>query len=80
MIDRMTRRQRLDPLDTDLLATLEERDRRLYAIVSRITRYRNILNEQVKRLRAGEAPEVVRTVMGQRDTLLREIRRLSRDV
>ena len=42
--DPATRRHRIDPLDTDLLAALEERDRRLYAIVSKATRYRRILS------------------------------------
>ena len=75
-----TRRRSIDPLDTDLLEVLEERDRRLYAILSKITRYRNILNEQVNRLRAGDAPEIVRAMLARWDTILREVKHLARDL
>ena len=51
-----TRHRTIDELDTDLLATLEERDRRLYAILSKTTRYRNILTGEIKHLRAGQTP------------------------
>jgi hypothetical protein len=70
----------IDELDTDLLATLEERDRRLYAILSKTTRYRNILTGETKRLRAGSAPEVVRALIGQWDHLRRDIKRLAQDL
>ncbi|HWN55122.1 MAG TPA: hypothetical protein VNP91_08420 [Methylomirabilota bacterium] len=75
-----TRHRTIDELDTDLLATLEERDRRLYAILSKTTRYRNILTGEMKRLRAGSAPEVVRALMSQWDHLHREIKRLAQDL
>ncbi len=75
-----THRRTIDELDTDLLATLEERDKRLYAILSKTTRYRSILTGEIKRLRAGSAPEVVRALIGQWDYLRREIKRLSQDL
>jgi len=75
-----TRPRSIDELDTDLLAILEERDRRLYAILSKTTRYRNILGSEIKRLRAGSAPEVVRALIGQWDHLRREIKRLGQDL
>jgi hypothetical protein len=75
-----TRHRTVDELDTDLLATLEERDRRLYAILSKTTRYRNILTGEMKRLRGGSAPEVVRALIGQWDHLRREIKRLAQDL
>jgi hypothetical protein len=49
----------VDPLDVDLLETLEERDRNLYAIMSAATRYRAILHDQLQLLRAGKHPEAV---------------------
>ena len=75
-----TRSRSIDELDTDLLAILEERDRRLYAILSKTTRYRNILAGEIKRLRGGSAPEVVRALIGQWDHLRREIKRLGQDL
>jgi len=44
LTDAATRRRAIDPLDTDLLEPLEERDKRLYAIVSKAIRYRGILS------------------------------------
>ncbi len=78
--DPATRRRRIDPLDTDLLGALEERDRRLYAIVSKATRYRRILADQVKRLRMEDDPQFVRGLLTRWDTILREIRRLAADL
>ena len=75
-----TTHRTIDELDIDLLATLEERDKRLYAILSKTTRYRSILTGEIKRLRAGSAPEVVRALVGQWDYLRREIKRLSQDL
>jgi hypothetical protein len=77
MTDAATRRRAIDPLDTDLLEPLEERDKRLYAIVSKAIRYRGILSEEVKRLRIGGDPEVVRAMLARWDTLIREIQRLA---
>src|SRR5437867_5420591 len=73
-------RRTIDELDTDLLATLEERDKRLYAILSKTTRYRNILTGEIKRLRAGSAPELIRALMAQWDHLRRDIKRLAQDL
>jgi hypothetical protein len=73
------RRRTIDELDTDLLTTLEERDKRLYAVLSKTTRYRNILGHEIKRLRSGSAPEVVRAVLLQWEPLRREIIRLAHD-
>ena len=78
--DPATRRRRIDPLDTDLLGALEERDQRLYAIVSKTTRYRRILTDQVKRLRTGDDPQLARRTLTRWDTILREIQRLAADL
>src|SRR2546430_11264712 len=48
------RRSKIDELDSDFLAGLEERDRRLYAILSKTTRYRNILDNRSEERRVGE--------------------------
>lgn len=76
----MLRRRSIDELDTDLLTTLEELDKRLYAVVSTTTRYRNILSYEIKRLRSGRAPEVVRALLLQWEPLHREIKRLAHDL
>ncbi len=73
------RRRTIDELDTDLLTTLEELDKRLYAVLSKTTRYRNILGNELKRLRSGSAPEVVRANLLQWEPLRREIIRLAHD-
>ncbi len=73
------RRRTIDELDTDLLTTLEELDKRLYAVLSKTTRYRNILGHELKRLRSGSAPEVVRANLLQWEPLRREIIRLAHD-
>jgi hypothetical protein len=69
-----------DPLDADLLGALEERDQRLYAIMSKATRYRRILTEQVKRLRMGDDPQLARGMLTRWDPLLRELERLTADL
>jgi hypothetical protein len=74
------RRDRIDELDIHLLTTLEERQDRLYAILSKTTRYRNILGDEIKRLRAGSAPEMVRPLVAQWDHLRREIKRLAQEL
>jgi len=73
------RRRTIDELDTDLLTTLEELDKRLYAVLSKTTRYRNILGHEIKRLRSGSAPEMARASLLQWEPLRREIIRLARD-
>ena len=78
--DPASRRRAIDPLDTDLLEPLEERDHRLYAIVSKATRYRTLLAEQTKALRIGNDPEVVRALLGRWEPLIREIQRLAADL
>ena len=67
----------VDPLDVDLLESLETRDRSLYAIVSAVTRYRALLHEQLQLLRAGKDPEMVRAAIGRWDVILRDIAKLS---
>jgi uncharacterized protein YutE (UPF0331/DUF86 family) len=74
------RRRTIDELDTDLLTTLEELDKRLYAVLSKATRYRNILGHEIRRLRSGSAPEMVRAMLLQWEPLRREIMRLAHDL
>jgi len=74
------RRRAIDELDTDFLTTLEELDKRLYAVLSKTTRYRNILSHEIKRLRSGSAPEMVRALLLQWEPLRREIKRLAHDL
>ncbi len=74
------RRRAIDELDTDLLGTLEERNTRLYAILSRSTRYRTILSGEIMHLRAGSAPEAARALLAQWDPILQEIKRLAQDL
>lgn len=78
--DTVARLRSIDALDTDLLELLEERDRRLYNIVSMATRHRTILSEQVQRLRAGEDPETVQAALGRWQVILRDIKKLAADL
>ena len=73
------RRRSIDELDTDLLTTLEELDERLYAVLSKTIRYRNIVGHEIRRLRSGRAPEVLRAILLQWEPLRREIIRLAHD-
>jgi len=75
-----TRRRTIEELDIDLLGSLEDRDKRLYALLSKTARYRNILRGKIKRLRAGSAPEEVRALLIQWDSIIREIKRLAQDL
>jgi hypothetical protein len=76
--DVATRLRAIDPLlDLDLLESLEDRDRHLYAIMSAATRYRAILHEELQLLRAGKNPELVRGAMGRWQEILREIKNLA---
>jgi hypothetical protein len=75
-----TRRSKIDELDVHLLTHLEERQDRLYAILSKTTRYRNILGGEIKRLRAGSAPEMIRPLVAHWDHLRREIKRLAQEL
>jgi hypothetical protein len=72
-----SRLRAIDPLDVDLLESLEARDKNLYALVSAATRYRSILHEQVQVLRAGKDPEIVRDALRRWQNILREIRKLT---
>ena len=67
----------VDPVDVDLLETLEERDRSLYAIMSAATRYRAILHEQLRLLRAGKHSEVVRSAVSRWQGILGEIKSIA---
>jgi hypothetical protein len=78
--DPATRRRRIDPLDTDLLGALEERDKRLYAMIGRATRYRRILTDEIPRLWMGDDPQLARSMLTRWDTLLREIQQLAADL
>jgi hypothetical protein len=75
-----TGRGKIDALDTHLLTNLEEQHDRLYAILSKTTRYRNILSGEIKKLRTGSAPEMVRPLVAQWDHLRREIKRLAQEL
>jgi hypothetical protein len=75
-----THRGSIDELDSDLLGSLEERDKRLYAILSKTARYRHVLGNEIKHLRAGSAPEVARVLLAQWEPLRREIKRLAQDL
>ncbi len=48
--------------------------------MSKAIRYRGILSEEVKRLRIGDDPEVVRALLARWDGLIREIQRLAAEL
>jgi len=74
------RRGKIDELDIHLLTHFEERHERLYAILSKATHYRNILGDEIKRLRSGSAPEMSRPLVAQWDHLRREIKQLAQEL
>jgi hypothetical protein len=74
------RRGKIDELDIHLLTHLEERQDRLYAMLSKATHYRNIIGDEVKRLRSGSAPEMSRARVDQWDHLRREIKQLAQEL
>lgn len=76
----VTRLRALHAFDTDLLESLEDRDRRLYNIVSMATRYRAILSEQSQLLRVGEDPETVQAALSRWHVILRDIKKLAADL
>ena len=78
-IDGETQRRAIDPLDSDLLEFLEERDQRLYAIMSMATAYRAILN-QVRPNWVGHDPEIARAVLSRWQGTIQEIRRLAAEL
>jgi hypothetical protein len=78
--DTVARLRAIEALDTDLLEFLEDRDRRLYNVVSMATRYRTILSEQVQLLRVGEDPDTVQAALGHRQAILRDIKKLVADL
>ncbi len=80
MSDSATPLRAIDPLDVDLLESLEARDKRLYAIVGAATRYRAILAEQVQLLRIGNDPDVVRATLTRWQSIMRDIKKLAAEI
>jgi transposase len=74
------RLQAIHPSDGTLLELLETRDRRLYALVSAVTRYRSILEEQVRLLRAGKDPSIVRGALSRWQNILQDIKEIASDL
>jgi hypothetical protein len=70
----------IDATETGLLETLEDRDRRLYNLVSMATRYRTILSEETQHLRAGKDPEMVQASLGRWQAILRDIKKIAADL
>jgi hypothetical protein len=78
--DAAARLRALDPLEVDLLASLEARDDSLYALVSAATRYRTFSMREVQLLRAGKDPGMVQAALGRWQNILREIKKLADDL
>lgn len=78
--DTVARLRVIDALETDLLESLEERDRRLYNIVSMATRYRAILSEQVQALRVGKDSETARATLARWQAIVRDIKKAAADL
>lgn len=74
------RARRLDPLDLDYTADLADRDARLAALVGKLYRYRSILRYELRRLRAGEEPALVRGALERWAHVLRDAKRLAREL
>ena len=72
--------RRLDPLDSDLLGRLDALNERLYAIIHHATKYRNLIRTDLRLLRQGADPGSVRAGLERYGLVLREIKRLSREL
>ena len=70
----------IDAPEPDLLESLEDRDRRLYNLVSMATRYRTLLSEETQHLRAGKDPEMVQASMNRWQVIIRDIKKLAADL
>mgnify|MGYP001558738788 CR=1 FL=1 len=72
--------RRLDPLDTDLLGRLDALDQRLYALIHHASKYRAIILTDLRLLRQGADPGQVRAGLERWTLVLKEIRRLAREL
>jgi hypothetical protein len=70
----------IDVPEPDLLESLEDRDRRLYNLVSMATRYRTILSDEIQLLRVGKDPDTVQASLGRWQTILRDIKKMAGDL
>lgn len=71
---------RLDPLDLDPLVVLERQEKRLTALLYAVVKYRTLLHEQVRQLRVGADPRLVRAGVEQLDYLRRDLKKWARQV
>ena len=72
--------RRLNPLDQDLLSRLDALDHGLYMLVHHSQKYRSILRTELRLLRQGADPGSVRAGLERYGLVLREIKRLSREL
>jgi hypothetical protein len=70
----------IDAPEPDLLESLEDRDRRLYNLVSMATRYRTILSDEIQHLRVGKDPDTVEASLGRWQAILRDIKKMAGDL
>jgi hypothetical protein len=78
--DAVAKLRAIDAPETGLLESLDDRDRRLYNLVSMATRYRTILSEETQHLRVGKDPEMVQASLGRWQVILRDIKKLAADL
>ena len=76
----VARLRAIDAPEAGLLETLDDRDRRLYNLVSMATRYRAILLEEIQHLRVGKDPEMVQASLGRWQVILRDIKKIAADL
>ena len=77
---RLVSRTHIDVLDADLLGRLDALNERLYAIIHHATKYRNLIRTDLRLLRQGADPGSVRAGLERYGLVLREIKRLSREL
>ena len=74
------RRVRVDPLDTDPLAQMEVQYARLSELLSQVVKYRTALWDQLRYLRAGTDPRLIRAAIEQWEHVLRNVKKLAREL
>jgi hypothetical protein len=70
----------IDAPEPDLLEALEDRDRRLYNLVSMATRCRTILSDEIQHLRVGKDQDTVQASLGRWRAILRDIKKMAGDL
>ena len=68
------------PLDQDTLAALETADKRLYVLIHQAVKYRSLIRMTLRHLRQGADPGQARAELERWRGIIRDVKRLSREL